>query len=131
MPNIHVSLLNDGGFETFTYIYKQLTPTSLSSLDLSYAARLGQFNTFTWTFNYNYYEVWAVNPEGKRELVVTDYDPQLDSQKEILDSDNPKYAQRPPGHEPISTKNAQYKIAGGLHSMWKGDTGLLNTELIR
>ncbi|MBO6272620.1 hypothetical protein J6O48_07550 [bacterium] len=41
MPNITVSLLDDGGFETVSYCYQQLTPTSLSDLSMSYAARLG------------------------------------------------------------------------------------------
>ena len=116
MPNIYISLLNDGGYETFSYVYKQLTPTSISALELSYAARLGQFNTFTWSFNYNYYEVWSVNSEGKRELITTDFDPQLDFQQKYLDSDSYEYKQRPPGHEPISTKNAQKKVSG-LHSI--------------
>jgi hypothetical protein len=41
MPNITVALLDDGGFETVSYCYQQLTPVSLSDLSMSYAARLG------------------------------------------------------------------------------------------
>ena len=41
MPNITVALLDDGGFETVSYCYQQLTPTSLGDLSMSYAARLG------------------------------------------------------------------------------------------
>ena len=91
MPNITVALLDDGGFETVSYCYQQLTPTSLSDLSMSYAARLGQFNTFTWSFTYNYFDVYIRNGNGERELVSKEYDPYKDGTTEYLDLSNPKY----------------------------------------
>ena len=38
MPDIIVSLLDDGGFETACYVLKHLTMTSLSDLNLQYSA---------------------------------------------------------------------------------------------
>ncbi len=102
MPDIIVSLLDDGGFETVSYCYQQLTPISISDLSMSYAARLGQFNTFTWTFQYNYYDVYVRNGDGSRELISKEYDPYKDGHTEYLDPDAPKYKQR--RLPPISTK---------------------------
>lgn len=130
LPNMSISLLSDGGFTQFTYVFKQLTPTSLSSLDLSYAARLGQFNTFTWSFNYNYYEVWAVNGEGGMTLITTDFVPQKDFVPQYVDSDNEEYQKRPAGHKPVSTKENSKKNAFQLHSMSVNRGGeLLSTKL--
>ena len=58
---------------------------------MSYASRLGQFNTFTWTFSYNYFDVYIRNGNGERELVSKEYDPYKDGKTEYLDLDNPKY----------------------------------------
>lgn len=102
LPNISVSLLDDGGFETITYVYQELTPVSLGNISMSYAARMGQFNTFTWDFKYNYYDVYIRGENGDRELISKQYDPNIDGVIEILDLDEPKYKQKAnPG---ISTK---------------------------
>ena len=108
MPNITVSLLDDGGFETVSYCYQQLTPISLSDLSMSYAARLGQFNTFTWSFHYNYYDVYIRNGDGTRELISKEYDPYKDGHTEYLDTDNPKYKNKL--YPAISTKNSLNKV---------------------
>ena len=130
-PNLTISLLNDGGFTQFSYIFKQLTPTSLSGLELSYAARLGQFTTFTWSFNYNYYEVWAVSDNGKMECITSDYEPLIDFPKTNLDSDDEKYAKRTPEHRPVSTKNSMRvaPYANGLRSLSNYKPGVLSTSL--
>lgn len=94
LPNITISLLDDGGFETVSYCYQQLTPISISDLSMSYAARMGQFNTFTWTFTYNYYDVYIRNGKGERELISKEYDPTKDGHIEYLDLDNPKYSSK-------------------------------------
>lgn len=66
---ITVSLLDDAGLETISYRFKEITPTNLSELDLSYAARLGTYNTFSIGFHYNYFEIWYRDAEtGKLEL---------------------------------------------------------------
>ena len=53
LPNITVSLLDDGGFETVSYCYQQLTPIARGDWSMSYAARLGQFKKYTRSFDYN------------------------------------------------------------------------------
>ena len=102
LPNITVSLLDDGGFETVSYCYQQLTPTSIGDLSMSYAARMGQFNTFTWSFVYNYYDVYVRNGKGERELISHEYDPNKDGVTEFLDLETPKYENKI--HPSISTK---------------------------
>lgn len=102
LPDISVTLLDDGGFETITYVYQQLTPVSLGNISMSYAARMGQFNTFTWDFKYNYYDVYVRGENGDRVLISKQYDPNIDGTIEILDLDQPQYAQKT--HPGISTK---------------------------
>lgn len=66
---ITVSLLDDAGMETISYRFVQITPTNLSDMSLSYAARLGTYNTFSLGFHYNYFEIWYRDPEtGKLQL---------------------------------------------------------------
>ena len=65
-PPINVTILDEGGFENITYTYYQLTPTSLSDFDLSYAAKPGSFNTFTWGFKYNYFDIYYRDESGNR-----------------------------------------------------------------
>lgn len=81
---ITVSLLDDAGMETISYRFEQITPTNLSELDLSYAARLGTYNTFSLGFHYNYLSIWYRDPTtGKLELSHK-YDMTRDSrQKDI------------------------------------------------
>lgn len=68
-PPITVALLDDAGFETISYQFHQVTPTSLTELSLSYASRLGQFNTFTWSFAFNYFDIYYRNENGIRILL--------------------------------------------------------------
>lgn len=75
MPPLSVTILDDGGFEIITYTYNQLTPTNLSDFDLAYAARPGTFNTFTWEFEYNYFDIWYRSEKtSHREKLSTDPD---------------------------------------------------------
>lgn len=67
---ITISLLDDAGMETINFRFEQITPTNLSELELTYAARLGTYNTFTLGFMYNYFSINYRNPEtGKMELI--------------------------------------------------------------
>ena len=68
-PPINVTILDEGGFENITYTYYQLTPTNLSDFDLSYAAKPGSFNTFTWGFKYNYFDIYYRDDSGNRVKV--------------------------------------------------------------
>lgn len=72
MPGISISILDDGGFEIITYTYNEITPINLSDFDLSYSARPGSFNTFTWTFAYNYFEIWYRDTQNKRTKLDVD-----------------------------------------------------------
>lgn len=74
-PPISITILDDGGFEIITYTYNELTPTNISDFDLSYAARPGTFNTFTWEFAYNYFDIWYRDDNtGRREKLSTSKD---------------------------------------------------------
>ena len=68
---ITVSLIDDAGFETISYTYHQITPTSLSELDLSYAATIASYNTFNMNFTYNYFDIWYRTEDGNRILIDT------------------------------------------------------------
>ena len=118
MPDIVISLLDDGGFETVSYVLRQLTMTSLSDLSLQYSAGLGNFNTFTASFVYQFYDVYTVDENGRR-LVSEPIFPQKDFDQEFLDSDNPKHN----GNiNLISTKKNLRDLARnaqGLHSVSK------------
>lgn len=70
-PPLTVSLLDDGGFETISYKYHQLTPTNLSEINLTYAARVGTYNTFTLGCNFNYFDIWYRDTNGKMINVST------------------------------------------------------------
>lgn len=71
-PPIIVDLLDDAGFATISYELDQLTPTSLSNISLSYAARLGTYNTFTQSFRFNYFSIYYRDESGRRTLLSTD-----------------------------------------------------------
>ena len=74
LPPISITILDDAGFETITYTYNQLTPTNISDFDLSYSARPGTFNTFTWEFAYNYFDIWYRDDSGQRSKIGTSKD---------------------------------------------------------
>ncbi len=65
-PPINVTILDEGGFENITYTYYQLTPVTLSDFELSYASKPGSFNTFTWGFKYNYFDIYYRDESGNR-----------------------------------------------------------------
>ena len=113
MPDIIVSLLDDGGFETACYVLKHLTMTSLSDLNLQYSAQIGQFNTFTASFVYSFYDVYTVDENG-RKLISEPVFPQKDFNKKYLDSDNEKY--NPIRQEIVSTKQNMNGAAPILRS---------------
>lgn len=75
---------------------------------MSYAARMGQFNTFTWTFSYNYYDVYMRGEDGDRVLISKQYDPNIDGIIEYLDLDSEKYSQKV--HPGISSKQKTMEL---------------------
>ena len=60
-PSIMVSLLDDMGRATITYEHQEITPYSLSELNLSYAAKLATYSTFQLGVKYNFYNIWYLN----------------------------------------------------------------------
>lgn len=58
---ICVDLLDDFGHAIITYEQEQITPETMSNLSLSYAAKLGSYNTFDVTMKYNYFNIWYYN----------------------------------------------------------------------
>ena len=128
MGDLVVSLLDDGGFETVSYVYKQLSMTSIGDLNLQYSAQLGNFNTFSCQFDFNFYDVYLSDDSG-RHRISTDYLTQKDAQMEFLD--NEKNINRGvPRHVPVSTKSKLRELAQDFHPIRKGiDAGMLVTQL--
>ncbi len=58
---IMIDLLDDQGHAIITYEEEQITPESISELPLSYAARLGSYNTFTLGVRYNFFNIWYLD----------------------------------------------------------------------
>jgi len=71
-PSLNISILDEGGFENITYTYYQLTPSALSDFDLSYSASFGQYKTFTWSFKYNYFDIFYRDEHGDRKKFNVD-----------------------------------------------------------
>jgi hypothetical protein len=88
MAPLTISLLDDFGFETMAYQYNQLTMTNISNISLSYAARLGQFNTFTVQYHYNYFDIYYRNENGTRELLSSTADAQYETTENLLNKIN-------------------------------------------
>lgn len=66
---ISVSLLDSEGNETISYKYHQVTPKSISALDLNYVTKLADFHTFDMSFDYNYFDIWYRTEDGKKILI--------------------------------------------------------------
>lgn len=71
LPPVSITLLDDGGFEIITYTYNEITPINIGDFELSYAAKPGSFNTFTWEFAYNYFDIWYRDNQNRREKLST------------------------------------------------------------
>lgn len=57
MEPIHMKFLSDVGYSLIDYVFEEITLTSLSNVELSYAATVAQYNTFQLGFTYNKYNV--------------------------------------------------------------------------
>lgn len=51
---INLTFLNDAGFELRTMQFQQITPISLSNLNLSYKSQVSSYNTLRLSLRYNY-----------------------------------------------------------------------------
>lgn len=52
-----LSFLTDSGYQLTRYKFRELTPTSLSDIQLSYAAQVASYNTFALGLTYNRFEI--------------------------------------------------------------------------
>lgn len=57
MDPMYVSFLDHHGFELVAFQFNQITPTSLSQFDISYATTAAEFNTFTLNLRYNRFKI--------------------------------------------------------------------------
>ena len=57
MEPINLAFLSDAGFKLTEFVFKEITPISLSDLQLSYAATAAQYNTFSVLMKYNRFEI--------------------------------------------------------------------------
>ena len=56
-PPMTLSFLDNTGFELIAFKFDKIIMTSISSLDLSYAENIPEFQTFSIDFHYNYFSV--------------------------------------------------------------------------
>lgn len=54
---LYLTFLSSGGYEINTLEFSQITPTSLSELDLSYKSEIAQYNTFNLGLHYNFQKI--------------------------------------------------------------------------
>ena len=57
MEPVHLAFLTDQGFELTKFTFSEITPTSLSELNLSYSAQAASYNTFSIGLHYNIFDV--------------------------------------------------------------------------
>lgn len=67
---ITIDLLDDSGHAIITYQELQITPTSLSELSLSYAARMGSYQTFTVNAKFNFFDIWYFDEQTNKKIKV-------------------------------------------------------------
>ncbi len=56
-PPMYLSFLDHKGFELVVFSYEKIIPTSLSSLEISYAITAADFKTFQFGIRYNRYKI--------------------------------------------------------------------------
>lgn len=54
---LHLAFLTDAGYQLTQYTFNEITPVSLSDLQLSYAAQVASYNTFSLGLTYNRFDV--------------------------------------------------------------------------
>jgi len=57
MEPIQLAFLSDAGFQLTEFVFREITPTSLSELNLSYAAQIASYNNFTFSLKYNRFDI--------------------------------------------------------------------------
>jgi hypothetical protein len=57
MEPVKLGFLTDSGVQLIEFTFRDITPTNTSELNLSYAATVAQYNTFTINLRYNYFDI--------------------------------------------------------------------------
>ena len=57
MEPVKLGFLTDSGMQLVEFTFREITPTNTSELNLSYAATVAQYNTFTINLRYNYFDI--------------------------------------------------------------------------
>lgn len=57
MEPVKIGFLTDAGIQLIDIEFIQIIPTNLSALNLSYAATVAQYNTFSWSLRFNYFRI--------------------------------------------------------------------------
>ena len=57
MEPVKLAFLSDSGFQLLEFTFWEITPTSTSELNLSYAATVASYNTFSINLRYNRFEI--------------------------------------------------------------------------
>ena len=65
MEPVHLIFLNDAGFGMTQFCFRDIVPTSLGELNLSYAAQAASYNTFNWSLRFNRFDTDAGITEFK------------------------------------------------------------------
>ena len=57
MEPITIGFLTDAGLELIKFRFEQIIPTNIGELNLSYAATVASYNTFSWSLRFNYFDI--------------------------------------------------------------------------
>lgn len=57
MEPVKLGFLSDAGFKMLEFTFWEITPTSTSEINLSYAATIGSYNTFQTNLRYNRFDI--------------------------------------------------------------------------
>jgi hypothetical protein len=57
MEPVKLGFLTDAGFQMLEFTFYEITPTNTSELNMSYAATVASYNTFSLNLRYNYFEI--------------------------------------------------------------------------
>lgn len=57
MEPVKMGFLTDAGFQLMEFTFFEITPTNTSELNMSYAATIASYNTFSLNLRYNYFEI--------------------------------------------------------------------------
>lgn len=57
LPDVNISFLDHSGYEFIVFEYKQLLFNEISELELNFSSNISEFQNFTCSFTYNYFNI--------------------------------------------------------------------------